>query len=181
VGSETGAAVAAALATAPWSKRFIVDLMVPKATTKRRSRWLVAAGVIAAVVFLIAVGAVVVAFTWFDVSLSDGVGDRAYTPASAADVRREYKLGVGSLKLDLSHVPVGAELHVGARVGIGKLRVIVPRRASVVVDARVKAGSISSLGHHDDGRNARVRITGGDKLFLETRVGAGRIDVERAE
>jgi Cell wall-active antibiotics response 4TMS YvqF len=155
--------------------------MVPEANKKRRSRWLVAAGAIAAVVVVIAVAAVVIAFTWFDVSLSDGIGDRAYAPTSAAAVRREYKLGVGSLELDLSRVPVGPELHVEARVGIGNLRVIVPRRSSVVVDARVKAGSISSLGRHDDGRNARVRITGGDKLFLEARVGAGRIEVERTE
>jgi hypothetical protein len=130
---------------------------------------------------VIAVVVVVVAFTWFDVSLSDGIGDRAYAPTSTADVRREYKLGIGSLELDLSRLPVGPEVHVEARLGIGKLRVIVPRRSSVVVDARVKAGSISSLGHHDDGRNARVRITGGNKLFLKTRVGAGRIDVERTE
>src|ERR671937_364868 len=90
-----------------------------------------------------------------------GVGDRTYTPASTDDVRQEYKLGVGSLRVDLSRVPVGKELHVKARVGIGELRVIVSRRASVVVDGRVKAGSISVLGHHDDGRNARVRVTGG--------------------
>jgi Cell wall-active antibiotics response 4TMS YvqF len=155
--------------------------MGPDATKKRPSRWLVAAGAIAALLVLIAGVAVIVAFTWFDVSLSDGIGDRAYAPTSAADVRREYKLGVGSLELDLSRVPVAEEVHVEARVGIGKLRVIVPRRASVVVDARVKAGSISSLGRHDDGRNARVRVTGGDKLFLEARVGAGRIEVERAQ
>jgi predicted membrane protein len=154
--------------------------MTLEANKKRPSRWLVATGAIAAVLVLITVVAVVVAFTWFDVSLSDGIGDRAYAPASAADVRHQYKLGVGSLKLDLSRVPVGAELHVEAHVGMGKLRVIVPRRAAVVVDARVKAGSISSLGHHDDGRNARVRMTGGDKLYLKTRVGAGEIDVDRA-
>jgi hypothetical protein len=157
----------------------IVGLMVESPSYKRRSRWLVAAAGIAAFVVLIALVGVIVAFTWFDVSLSDGVGDRTYTPASTGDVRQEYKLGVGSLKLDLSRVPVGKELHVKARLGIGELRVIVPRRASVAVDGRVKAGSISVLGHHDDGRNARVRVTSGGNLFLEARVGAGAVDVER--
>jgi hypothetical protein len=125
----------------------------------------------------VAVVAVVSAFAGFDVSLSDGVGDRTYAPASAAGVRHEYKLGVGNLDLDLSRVQLAKELHVEARVGIGKLRVIVPRGASVVVDSRVKAGSVSALGRHDDRRNARVRITGGNKLYLKARVGAGRIDV----
>jgi predicted membrane protein len=128
---------------------------------------------------VIAAVAAIVAFTWFDVSLDDGVGDRTYAPDSTADVRHDYKLGVGNLKLDLSQVPVGKELHVKVRVGIGELRVIVPRRASVAVNARAKAGSVSVLGHHDDGRNARVRVTAGDKLFLDTRVGAGGVDVER--
>jgi hypothetical protein len=146
----------------------------------RRSRWLVAAAAVAMVIVVIVLVAVIVAFTWFDVSLSDGVGDRTYAPSSTADVRHDYKLGVGSLKLDLSRVSVDKELHVEARVAIGELRVIVPRGASAAVDARAKAGSVSVLGHHDDGRNARVRVTGGDKLFLDTRVGAGGVDIERA-
>jgi predicted membrane protein len=154
--------------------------MVVEPDKRRRSPWLLVAGAIASLLVLIVLVAVIVAFTWFDVSLSDGVGDRTYAPASAADVRHEYKLGVGNLELDLSRVPTGTSVHVDARVGIGKLRVIIPQGASVVVDARVKAGSISSLGHHDDGRNARVRVTGGDKLYLKTRVGAGQIDVERS-
>ena len=131
------------------------------------------------VVLVIALVAVIVAFTWLDVSLSDGVGDRTYAPTSADDVRSEYKLGVGDLKLDLSRVPAGAQLRVQARVGIGELRVIVPRSASVAVDARAKAGSVSVLGDRDDGRNAHVRATGGDKLVVDARVGAGNVNVER--
>jgi hypothetical protein len=153
--------------------------VVQSSGERRRSPWLLAAAAIAAVIVVVVLVAVIAAFTWFDVSLSDGVGGRTYAPASADDVRRDYNLGIGSLKLDLSRVPVGKELHIEAHVGIGELRVTVPRRASVVVDARAKTGSISALGDEDDGFNAHVRITGGDKLYLETRVGAGRVDVER--
>jgi Cell wall-active antibiotics response 4TMS YvqF len=155
--------------------------MVQPPTTRRRSPWLVAATALAALIVLLALVAVIVAFTWFDVSLSDGVGDRSYAPTSGNGVRREYKLGVGNLKLDLSHVPVDKELHVEARVGIGELRVIVPRDASAAIDARVKAGSVSVLGHHEDGRNARIRVRGGSELFLTTRVGAGGIDVTEGQ
>src|SRR5207237_8689711 len=112
---------------------------------------LVVALLTAAVVFATAaVVAVVSAFAWFDVSLSDGVGDRTYAPAAAADVHPRYDLGVGDLTLDLSRVPTGKELHVEARVGIGELHVVVPRDASVAVDSHVKVGSISSLDQHDD-------------------------------
>lgn len=146
----------------------------------RRSGWLAVVGGIAAVIVVLAAIAVALAFTWFDVSLNDGVGDRTYAPGSAADVQRSYALGIGDLKLDLSKVSGDQSLHVEARVGIGELRVTVPRGASVAVDARVKAGSISALGAHDDGRNARVRDTGGGKIHLKARVGAGGIDVVRA-
>jgi hypothetical protein len=85
------------------------------------------------VVIVIALVAIIVAVTWFDVSLSDGVGE---------------------------------------------LRVIVPRRGSVAVDARAKTGSLSVLGDHDDGRNAGARATNGGNLVLDARVGAGSVDVE---
>jgi phage shock protein PspC (stress-responsive transcriptional regulator) len=168
-------------AGAAWVFVLIAGLAVLWASKERRARRLVLALTTAAVVALAAaLVAVVAAFAWFDVSLGDGAGDRVYAPLSAADVRHDYNLGVGNLKVDLSRVPATSELHVHARVGIGELRVIVPRDASVVVDSHVKLGSISSLDHHGDGHNAHVLIGGGDKLYLDARVGAGRIDVVRA-
>ena len=50
----------------------------------------------------------------------------------------------------------------------------------MAVDSKVKAGSISALGREDDGRNARV-ITVGGRMHITARVGAGHIDVVRAE
>jgi predicted membrane protein len=145
----------------------------------RGSRFLIVLGAIAAVILLVVVVAVIVAFTWFDVSLNDGVGDRSYAPESAGDVQREYELGVGSMKLDLAQVSVDEELHVDAHVGIGELRVIVPRDASVGIDAHVKGGEIDALGDRDEGRDASVKDTEGGKLRLKMRVGAGSIDVVR--
>jgi predicted membrane protein len=148
-------------------------------TRRRRSAWLVVLGAIAAVFVVLVAVAVLVAFTWFDVSLSDGVGDRSYAPASAADVHRSYALGVGDLKVDLSGVGGDRRLRVDAHVGIGSLRVTVPPDMPVVVDAHVKAGSVDALGRSDDGRNARVRIGGSGQLHVDARVGAGSIDVVR--
>jgi Cell wall-active antibiotics response 4TMS YvqF len=143
---------------------------------KKGSRWLIVLAAVFAVIVVLVAVATIAAFTWLDVSLSDGVGDHSYTPAAVSDVHREYALGVGNLTLDLSRLATGDRAEVDAHVGIGKLRVIVPAGASVAVDARVKAGSISALGRTDDGRNARVRTVGG-KLDLKARVGAGRIEV----
>lgn len=121
--------------------------------------------------------AVVTAFSWFNVSLGDGVGNHTYQPA-AADVRPSYKLGIGDLRLDLSRVTIPA--HVKASVGIGKLKVIVPQNATVSVDARAKAGDVNVFDRHDDGTNASIHTGNGD-LVLDAKVGAGRVDVVRAQ
>jgi phage shock protein PspC (stress-responsive transcriptional regulator) len=136
--------------------------------------------VLAAILSLLSVAvaaAVIVAFSWFNVSLSDGVGDRTYQPAAAGDVHPSYALGVGDLRVDLSQVTTPT--HVKASVGIGKLKVIVPRNAAVTVDAKAKAGDVNVFDRHDDGTNAAIQ-SGNGGLVLDARVGAGRIDVVRA-
>jgi phage shock protein PspC (stress-responsive transcriptional regulator) len=158
----------------------VIGLVVLLVSGEGRPRKLALAVITAAAVFLAAaVVAVAGAFAWFDVSLGDGVGDRSYAPASVADVKREYKLGIGSLKVDLSALSTNRPLRVKASVGMGELRVIVPGDAAVAVDSKVKAGSISSLGREDDGRDARV-VTRDGRLHIVARVGAGQIDVVRA-
>lgn len=126
------------------------------------------------------VAAVAVAFAWFDVSLGDGVGDRTEAPASIAALHRSYELGVGDLRVDLSRLPVTTKTRVSAHVGIGHLRIVVPRDVPVSVDAKAKAGDVHALQRHDDGRNAKVQTGGGGLLEIKARIGAGRIDVVRA-
>lgn len=156
----------------------IVGLVVLLVTGEGRPRKLAIAGLsVIAVLVAAAAIAIAIAFAWFDVSLGDGVGDHSYAPAGLVDVKPEYKLGIGNLKIDLSSVRGPAT--VKASVGIGELRIIVPDNVPVAVDATVKAGSISALGREDDGRNARV-VTVAGRLHVTARVGAGHIDVVRA-
>jgi phage shock protein PspC (stress-responsive transcriptional regulator) len=125
--------------------------------------------------------ATIVAFSWFNVSLGDGTGDRAYRPTAIAEVKPNYKLGIGNLRLDLSHIgPLTKNTRIKASVGIGELRIIVPRDASVSVDAHAKVGEMFVLRRHDDGRNAAVSLGRGNPLAIDANVGAGRIDVIRA-
>jgi phage shock protein PspC (stress-responsive transcriptional regulator)/predicted membrane protein len=134
-----------------------------------------------ALLLVTAVAAVTAAFAWFDVSVNDGMGDRTYVPATAAGVRSSYELGIGKLQVDLSHVRSKQPLRVDARLGVGDLKVIVPRDAGVVVTSHVKAGQIDALGHEDDGTNARVVTGNGGELLVNARVGAGHIEVVRAQ
>jgi phage shock protein PspC (stress-responsive transcriptional regulator) len=163
-----------------WVLALIVGLLVLWASKEPRPRWLVVVVATVAILLATAVAAVVTAFAWFDVSLGDGVGDRVYAPATITAVHNRYELGLGTLKLDLSRLPTTEELHVAAWVGFGELRVIVPRDASVTVDSHANLGDISVLAHHDEGHNAHVLAGGGNKLFLDARIGAGEIDVVRA-
>lgn len=156
-----------------------VGLTVLLFSSERRPRRLVAVLVTTlAVLIAAAVAAVALAFSVFDVSLNDGVGDRSYAPASVVDVHKRYELGIGNLKVDLSNLPASEKVRVAAKVGIGELRVIVPGDATVALDAHVRTGSIAALGHEDDGSSVDV-VTGNGRLALDLHVGAGRIDVER--
>ena len=48
------------------------------------------------------------------------------------------------------------------------------------VSLTVYNGDLYILNRHDDGRNASVHAGGGNILYLDARVGAGRVDVVRA-
>ena len=147
----------------------------------RRSRILVRA-LVAIMLLVIAtfVAAMVAAFSWLHVRLDAGVGNRSETPTTLATLHRSYHLGIGKLRLDLSQLPpVTQPTVVKARVDIGDLRIVVPARAAVTVDAHAKAGDIRVFQQRESGHNAQVQ-TGSGLLDIQARVGAGKIDVVRA-
>ena len=164
-----------------WIVALVGGLAILWASRRERKarRLLVVLGALATVVAIAACAAVIVAFSWFDVNLGDGVGESTYTPATAAAVKPSYALGIGNLRVDLSQIEVTGDHRVTARVGIGELRIIVPRDADVRVDGHAKVGDVYVLRTHDDGRNATVH-TGHGRFVIDARVGAGRIDVVRA-
>jgi phage shock protein PspC (stress-responsive transcriptional regulator) len=146
-------------------------------TTVRRRGVLVAIATVVALFVATALAAVATAFAWFDVSLGDGVGDRSYMPASATAAAGGYELGIGELTVDLSRVRHPAT--VRAHVGLGRLHVLVRDDTPVLVKAHVKAGSIDTLGHHEDGTNTHVETGSRGGLVVDARVGAGEIEVDR--
>ena len=126
------------------------------------------------------VTAVVLAFSWFNVSLGDGVGNHVYAPSTAASVAPSYRLGVGNLRIDLSAIQPAKALHVNAKVGVGELRIVVPDGVPVQVYGHAKLGDVHVLQLEDSGRNAVVRTGAGGRYVIDARVGLGGIDVVRA-
>jgi phage shock protein PspC (stress-responsive transcriptional regulator) len=134
-----------------------------------------------AMLVLAVVAAAAIAISWFDVSLSDGAGNKSYEPTAASALHSNYHLGVGQLHLDLTNVgPITKDTVVHAKVGIGEVLVTVPPGLKVAVNSHAKVGSLDILNQHHDGRNARFASGQGAKLTIDASVGAGEIRVERA-
>ncbi len=117
-----------------------------------------------------------------------------WIPATAADVRSQYELGLGTGTLDLSKIDVdkGRTLKIGAEAGAGGLRVIVPKDATVRLHAEVGVGDIvlpDDKGKDLDvapGREKKVTLkppSGGEDggtIDLRLEVGVGQAKVTRA-
>src|SRR5688572_1353764 len=83
-----------------------------------RSRGLIALGV---VLTLFTAGATVA-----DVPISGGMGDRTWRPVRTAALEREYRLGAGSLDLDLRSLVLSSSRRVEVSVGAGRVRIWLP-------------------------------------------------------
>jgi phage shock protein PspC (stress-responsive transcriptional regulator) len=148
---------------------------------RRAGRILRALLALTAVFVALTAAVVVAAFSWFNVSLGDGVGNGFYTPASVSAVKPSYEMGVGYLRLDLSNIgPVTTETHIRAKVDVGELRIVVPRNTAVSVNAHAKVGDLYVLNQHDSGRNIDATGGTGGLLVIDANVGAGRVDIVRA-
>jgi phage shock protein PspC (stress-responsive transcriptional regulator) len=139
---------------------------------------------IAFAVFLAILVAAAAAFAAvFDVHVGRGIGDRDYVVTSAQELDDSYRLGIGTLDLDLSRLqlPVG-ETHLETRVDVGDLHVIVPQGVALRAHGEAQIGDVRVLDAHDDGRNADVDVsgTGARVLVLDAHVGVGSLHVERA-
>lgn len=136
-----------------------------------------------ALVLLAAVGVVGVT-TFSGASLRGGFGEVTNVPATASSVKTHYRLGVGELDLDLSGLtfPVKGQI-VSVSVGIGELKVEVPKDAVVTVRAQSNLGDVTVFGHSgsdvDTGSYGNIRAARAPHLTLDARVGVGKIIVTR--
>jgi phage shock protein PspC (stress-responsive transcriptional regulator) len=115
----------------------------------RPVRWLV----LPAVTLALSAGAVAAS----GIDLDGGVGERDYRPASAADMRETYQLGMGELVVDLrqTDLPSG-DVPVKIDLGIGEARLIVPEDVCVATDAQVGIGEARTFDRRNDGVDVDV-------------------------
>ena len=66
-----------------------------------------------------------------------------------------------------------------AKVGVGELRVVVPKGVPVQVDARAKLGDVYVLSKEDSGRNAVVKTAARSGYVIDATVGLGKVLVVR--
>jgi phage shock protein PspC (stress-responsive transcriptional regulator) len=115
------------------------------------------------------------------VQLHGGIGDRTYRPTSAPEVRDRYRLAVGDLRVDLRDVALpDGPTRVHASLGVGELRVYVPRDTLVRVHAHAGAGNVLVFGREEDGVDVdadRVTGSGARELLLDADVGLGEVRV----
>ncbi|HET6683843.1 MAG TPA: PspC domain-containing protein [Gaiella sp.] len=147
---------------------------------RRVFRWL---GLTLATLVALLVIAVAVFVAVFDVHPGRGIGDQKYLVTNAAELRDEYRLGLGALELDLSRMqfPPGVT-QLETSVDVGDLKVILPPGVALRGYGEARAGHVNLLGREDDGWNADVDLGGSGErvLDLAAHVGAGSLRVERA-
>jgi phage shock protein PspC (stress-responsive transcriptional regulator)/predicted membrane protein len=152
----------------------------PGESTRRHGILWIVLAVVGALILAAVIASAVVATTF--ARLGHGVGDRNYAPLTASALRHDYQVGVGTLDLDLSHVslPPGTT-RIHAEAGIGDVRITVPRDVTVRAKTHVTWGDATLLGHNENGHNVRVDVGPEHAdLELDTAVGIGQIDVDRA-
>ncbi len=119
-----------------------------------------------------------------DVDLDGGVGERSYRPASVADVRDGYELGVGELVLDLRRLDWqdGQRLELPIDVGVGHAIVLVPEDVCVVGRGDVGVGAINLFGRDTGGIDTDWQESDagrGDnpRLVVDATIGVGALEV----
>jgi hypothetical protein len=125
-----------------------------------------------------------------DVPLDAGMGDRTVRVDRRAELDEPVELLAGNLVVDLRDAPLSATrpTTVRASLGLGELRVLVPRSATLVVDADIRAGEVAGAlqrsGETEGGVliDERYVLRGADgapRLNLVLDVGIGQAEVIR--
>jgi phage shock protein PspC (stress-responsive transcriptional regulator) len=138
---------------------------------------------------LFLLGTVVLVLVLAQPDLDGESGTRTVRPDTVAATQEFQHLAAGQLTLDLRDVPftTGETITMGAEVGMGQLRVLVPSNVDVEVRSDVGAGEtrvwgdeVSNGFREQTTRTVQADVSPADgELSLDLRVGMGQISVER--
>lgn len=108
-----------------------------------------------------------------DVRFNAEVGDPTYHPVSTDAVLAEYELGAGQLNVDLSDLEVGAQtVLIKASIGVGELRIVVPKGVTIDAKGRVGIGEVQILNLSKSGIDQELSV------LSETPEDIGRIEID---
>lgn len=115
---------------------------------------------------------------------TSGPSANRHRPTTMEALRPEYRLGAGTLHVDLSALPLPAGVtRVVVRAAIGEATVLVPRDAHVVLTGRATVGRIDAFGERDEGIGVTTRRedpADGPRLQLDVSTAVGQVSVARA-
>lgn len=118
----------------------------------------------------------------------DGVGERHWQAATAAELQPQYRLSIGNANLDLRELRLadGEQVRTEVHVGLGELIVTLPPNADVQIECDAGAGEVTCLDAVSNGVRAVERRTdlgldgeGGGTIILTAKVGTGNVQVNR--
>jgi phage shock protein PspC (stress-responsive transcriptional regulator) len=150
-------------------------LMLVVGAFLRPVRWLIAPALALAIPLALVSAA--------GIEVDNSIGERAYEPAAAGDMRDRYELGMGRLVVDLRDTELGAgDNPVEMEVGVGEALLLVPRDVCVTSEATVGAGAVEVFGQTNAGVDVDwddVRRTSADvkRVVLDAEVGVGAVEV----
>jgi hypothetical protein len=118
-----------------------------------------------------------------DIDLRGGVGEREYRPNTVADLRAQYKLGVGHMDLDLRRLDLSSPAEVNVKLGMGEARVRVPSGTCVLTDADIGVGAADIPDRAGQGFDVSVdRGSAGPRtLRVNADIGVGHLQIDNAD
>lgn len=119
------------------------------------------------------------------------IGSYVWHPVDATQTARDYSVGMGEGRLDLSDLPLkpGERVRFDASVSVGQMTVIVPANARVEVFAYTKLGEIKIDHKVEDGadvtfnRILEPEVASTDDVStieLHVKAGIGDVEIRRA-
>ena len=119
-----------------------------------------------------------------DIDLRGGVGEREIRPQTLADLKPQYRLGVGHMDLDLRRLDLTSSTEVNVKLGMGEARVRVPAGTCVVTDAKIGVGAADlpeprgrGLRPLDRPRRRRARA----RCASTPKIGVGHLQIDDAD
>lgn len=114
-----------------------------------------------------------------DLDLEGGVGEKRFSPTTVAELRPEYRVGVGEMVLDLRDLKLPAgRTQVNVHVGMGEARVLVPAGVCASIDGDIGVGAADIPQRFDEGPDIAIREAP-KQLVIDAHVGVGHLQVER--